>query len=258
MQWLFLHKKLNHWSSTRGTAEVLYALAHYLKQEGQLGVREEATVRVGAARRSRSSSSPTAYTGKAQPGRGARRRAWTPRATSAVVVEKTTPGMMFASATWHYSTDRLPDGGARRPLRGLAPVLPAREPARDVDPDAARRGRGAGARATRWRCSSRSARSTRPSTCTCATRAARGFEPVTLGLRLQVGPGLGLYEEVRDSGDELLLRVAPRRRVHLQYRIRAATAGRFRVGPAEVQSMYAPEFAARSAGAVLQVGGGGR
>ncbi|HEY8150746.1 MAG TPA: hypothetical protein VIK51_17695 [Vicinamibacteria bacterium] len=36
----------------------------------------------------------------------------------------------------------------------------------------------------------------------------------------------------------------------------AATAGRFRVGPAEVQSMYAPEFAARSAGTVLEVGGG--
>ena len=35
-------------------------------------------------------------------------------------------------------------------------------------------------------------------------------------------------------------------------------AGTFRVGPATVQSMYAPEFAARSAGAVLQVGGSGR
>ena len=52
VQWLFLHKKLNHWSSTRSTAEVLYALAHYLQQENQLGVREDATVKVGTETRS--------------------------------------------------------------------------------------------------------------------------------------------------------------------------------------------------------------
>ncbi len=39
VQWLFLNKKLNHWKSTRATAEVLYALVHYLEQEGQLGRR---------------------------------------------------------------------------------------------------------------------------------------------------------------------------------------------------------------------------
>ena len=45
------------------------------------------------------------------------------------------------------------------------------------------------------------------------------------------------------------------KQVKAEERHRAATAGRFRVGPAEVQSMYAPEFAARSAGAVLEVQG---
>ena len=30
-------------------------------------------------------------------------------------------------------------------------------------------------------------------------------------------------------------------------------AGTFRVGPATVQSMYAPEFTARSAGAILKI-----
>ncbi len=33
-------------------------------------------------------------------------------------------------------------------------------------------------------------------------------------------------------------------------------AGTFRVGPATVQSMYAPEFNAYSAGAVLTIAGG--
>jgi uncharacterized protein YfaS (alpha-2-macroglobulin family) len=37
----------------------------------------------------------------------------------------------------------------------------------------------------------------------------------------------------------------------LKYRLRVTMAGSFRVGPATVQSMYAPEFAAYSAGAAL-------
>ena len=38
-----------------------------------------------------------------------------------------------------------------------------------------------------------------------------------------------------------------------QYRVRAALGGTFRVGPATVQSMYAPEFSAYSAGDVVRV-----
>jgi uncharacterized protein YfaS (alpha-2-macroglobulin family) len=38
-----------------------------------------------------------------------------------------------------------------------------------------------------------------------------------------------------------------------KYRLRANMAGTFRVGPATVQSMYAPEFTAYSTGAVLKV-----
>ena len=67
-----------------------------------------------------------------------------------------------------------------------------------------------------------------------------------------------MYEEVRDSGENFFFEWLPAGEYTFRYRIRAATAGRFRVGPAEVQSMYAPEFAARSAGTVLEVGGGGR
>ncbi|HSN89478.1 MAG TPA: alpha-2-macroglobulin family protein, partial [Thermoanaerobaculia bacterium] len=63
VQWLFLNKQLNHWHSTRATAEVIYALVHYLEKEGQLGVREEATVRV-AGQRTTFTFEPDRYTGK--------------------------------------------------------------------------------------------------------------------------------------------------------------------------------------------------
>src|SRR5262245_52005123 len=47
VQWLFLNKKLNQWKSTRATAEVIYSLIWYLRHEGALSAREEATVEVG-------------------------------------------------------------------------------------------------------------------------------------------------------------------------------------------------------------------
>ncbi len=59
VQWLFLNKKLNHWKSTRATAEAIYALVWYLKKEGALAVREASRSRP-VARRPRSPSSPTA------------------------------------------------------------------------------------------------------------------------------------------------------------------------------------------------------
>jgi uncharacterized protein YfaS (alpha-2-macroglobulin family) len=255
VQWLFLNKKLNHWSSTRSTAEVLYALAHYLQQENQLGVREEATVKVGTETRS-FVFEPGAYTGKTTqvviP--GPRVDAERP---STVVVEKTTPGMMFASATWHYATDRLPDDEAgdlfavsrtyfRRENRGgtwtLVPIAEGAALATgdEVEVQLSLRAKQA-AEYVHLR----------------DPRGA-GFEPVTLVSGFKWQTGLGLYEEVRDSGENFFFEWLPAGEYTFRYRVRAATAGRFRVGPAEVQSMYAPEFAARSAGAVLAVGEAGR
>ncbi len=106
VQWLFLNKKLNHWKSTRATAEVIYALVHYLEKEGQLGVREAATVRV-AGQTTTFNFDPDRYTGKRNqvvvPGEKI-----DPATASTVTVEKETPGLLFASATWHFSTEQLP------------------------------------------------------------------------------------------------------------------------------------------------------
>jgi len=38
---------MNHWKSTRATAEVIYSLIHYLEAEGALGGREDVTVSIG-------------------------------------------------------------------------------------------------------------------------------------------------------------------------------------------------------------------
>ncbi len=61
------------------------------------------------------------------------------------------------------------------------------------------------------------------------------------------------YEEVRDSGANYFFDWLPAGQYTFKYRLRANMAGAFKVGPAVLQSMYAPEFTAYSAGARLEV-----
>ena len=107
VQWLLLNKKLNHWKSTRATAEAIYSLVHYLEREGTLGAREEAVVRIGR-REQRFEFEPDSYTGrKVQVVLSGEEI--DPETDSTIVVEKETPGFLFASATWHFSTEKLPE-----------------------------------------------------------------------------------------------------------------------------------------------------
>jgi uncharacterized protein YfaS (alpha-2-macroglobulin family) len=82
-----------------------------------------------------------------------------------------------------------------------------------------------------------------------------GFEPGSAQSRHRFDLGIYWYEEIRDSGTNFFFEHLPQGEYTFKYRIRAATAGTFRVAPAFVQPMYAPEFAAYSSGAVLVIGG---
>ncbi|WP_426751309.1 alpha-2-macroglobulin family protein [Myxococcus sp. Y35] len=251
VQWLLLDKKLNHWKSTRATAEALYALVKYLQAEGALGVREDAQVTVGP-RVVRMSFAPDEYTGKKNqvvvPG-----PELNPETMSSVVVEKTTPGFAFASATWHFSTEKLPDSErgdffqvSRRyflrerqgreallvPLAEGAVVLPGDE----VEVQLSLRAKHA-AEYVHLR----------------DPRAA-GLEPENVQSRHRWDLGIAWYEETRDSGTNFFFEHLPAGEYTFKYRLRANMAGQFKVGPATVQSMYAPEFTAYSSGAVLTVG----
>jgi uncharacterized protein YfaS (alpha-2-macroglobulin family) len=79
-----------------------------------------------------------------------------------------------------------------------------------------------------------------------------GCEPVSLNSGYKWDLGLARYVEVRDSGTNFFMEWLPQGEYTLKYRLRVAMAGTFRVSPATVQSMYAPEFSAYSAGAVIQ------
>jgi uncharacterized protein YfaS (alpha-2-macroglobulin family) len=250
--WIFLNKKLNHWKSTRATAEVIYSLAHYLKKTGQLGLREDATVTVGN-QKTAFVFEPDQYTGKKNqiviPGGKV-----DPSETSSITIEKTGKGHLFASATWHFSTEHLPeeDRGdylrlsrsyfkrvntgkefALQPLREGAVLAPGDEVEIHLSLTSKHPMEYVHLRDPR----------------------AAGFEPSTSLSRHKWDLGISWYEEIRDSGTNFFFENIPQGEYTFKYRIRATTAGTFKVAPATVQPMYAPEFSAYSSGASLRISG---
>ncbi|MGZ5496245.1 MAG: alpha-2-macroglobulin family protein, partial [Candidatus Aminicenantales bacterium] len=80
-----------------------------------------------------------------------------------------------------------------------------------------------------------------------------GCEPVTLTSGYKWDLGLGRYEEIRDSGTNFFMEWLPEGEYTLKHRIRCAMAGTFKAAPATLESMYAPEFAAYSAGVLVVI-----
>ncbi len=247
--WLFLNKKMNHWKSTKTTAEVMYSLAHYLSSRDALGVRETASVSAGSFRET-CTFDPEVFE------KGICRIDIMPEqiepAMGEVTVEKQGKGFMFASMNWQYSTEKLPteargdflsvtrqyflrvnEGGEMvlKPLKDGTAIavgdqvevqlsIAAKHPMEYVhlmDP------RGA------------------------------GFEPEAHISGYRWDLGIVRYEEVRDSCTNFFFEWLPQGEYTFKYRIRAAMAGTFKVGPATLQSMYAPEFAAFSAGQMMEI-----
>lgn len=248
--WLLLNKKLSQWKSTRATAEVIYSLVHYLRADKSLGVREEATVSVGPMVQS-FAFEPDKYVGKTQiilPGAQVE-----PQKHHTVKVEKATKGFMFASATWHFSTEKLPTEGSGDFFRvdrsyflrqntgkewTLTPLAEGTviQPGDQIEVQLSLRTKHA-AEYVHLR----------------DPRAA-GMEPDTTVSRYKWDQGIGWYEEVRDSGTNFFFEQLPAGQYTFKYRLRANLAGHFRVGPATIQSMYAPEFTAYSAGHLIHIG----
>jgi len=248
--WLLLNKKCNQWKSTRATSEVVYSLVYTMDRQGSLGQRETAKILIGPKQYDLVFE-PDQYTGEHQqfiiPGTDI-----IPQTMSKVQVSKTGPGYMFASMVWHYSTEKLPQEergdflsvsrsyylrqhqGSEYVLKPLAEGTPiavgdqvevhlsitSKHPMEYVhlrDP------RGA------------------------------GFEPETLTSGHHWDLGICWYEEVRDSGTNFFFEYLPQGEYPFKYRIRANMAGEFRIGPATIQGMYAPEFAAFSKGHVITI-----
>jgi uncharacterized protein YfaS (alpha-2-macroglobulin family) len=250
VQWLFLNKKLNQWKSTRATAEVIYSLVWYLRKEGALSAREEVTVET-SGQKTVFAFEPDRYTGKRNqvviPGEKI-----DPAADSAIAVSKGGKGLAFASATWNFSTEKLPEedrgdffavsrkyfkrepssaGFVLKPLSEGAALAPGDEVEVQISLRAKHAAEYVHLRDPR----------------------AAGLEPGVVRSGYRWDLGIGWYEETRDSGSNFFFDWLPAGEYTFKYRLRANMAGTFKIGPATVQSLYAPEFNAYSAGATLTV-----
>jgi len=82
---------------------------------------------------------------------------------------------------------------------------------------------------------------------------AAGLELIsqTSGYRYQ--GGLGYYESPRDAATNFFMNYFPKGTHTFEYRLRAAQSGDFSGGLSQLQCLYAPEFAAHSAGTRVQI-----
>ncbi len=249
VQWLFLNKKLNHWKSTRATSEVVYSVAYFLKSTGALGVRE--TVLVDACNTQTTFTfEPDKYTGKKNQVVIAGEKV--SQACAKVRAKKDGKGMAFASATWHFSTEKMPEKGEgdlfaversyfqRVKTKGAVVLKPLAQGALlavgdEIEVQLSIRARHPAEYVH--------LRDPRPSGC----------EPVTLTSGYKWDLGLVRYEEIRDSGTNFFMEWLPQGEYTLKHRLRCAMAGIFKAAPATLQSMYAPEFAAYSAGHLITI-----
>ncbi len=250
VQWLMLNKKLSHWKSTRATAESIYSLVHYLKQENQLGIEERATIKIGSQLSKALIFKPNEYTG-AKNQLLVEGGAIKPDMAN-ISVANQSKSLMFASATWHFSTEELPKSAQgdffnvtrkffKRVQKDKDWVLqPLQEGTQikvgdQLEVQLSLRAKHA-AEYVHLR----------------APRGA-GFEPEKQTSGYQWGSRIGYYEEIRDSGANYFFEQLPAGEYAFKYRLRATTAGEFRVAPASVQSIYAPEFNAYSSGKRLSI-----
>jgi len=171
---------------------------------------------------------------------------------STIVIEKGGPGTAFASATWHFSTEAIPESGDgdllaverhyfRRHHDGRQWVLTPL-----ANGDVVTVGDQVEVQL------SLSARHAAEYVHLRDPRGA-GFEPVSTRSGSRWDLRHGCYHEVRDSGANYFFDRLPAGQYTFKYRLRANLAGVFKVGPAALQSMYAPEFTAYSAGQVVGV-----
>ena len=212
-------------------------------------MREDATVRVGG-QTVQYVFEPDQYTGKKNQTVISGDKLNPAYAT--IVVEKEGPGFAFASATWHFSTEKLPEQGSGDFLSVTRTYFKRESDGREtvLKPLA----EGAPIQVGDQIEIQLSIRAQHPCEYVhLRDPRAAGLEPENAVSRYKWDLGIGWYEEVRDSGTNFFFEQLPQGEYTFKYRLRANMAGTFKVSPATLQSMYAPEFNAYSAGHVVEI-----
>lgn len=248
VQWLLFNRKGNEWKSTKASAAAIYSLLDVLKSRGALDAGDGFQLGWGPETET---AQVAALDWLAQPLRWSRTGAQVRETHGRARIDKTGPGLAFASLTWIYSTDKPPKASGSGLLE-VSRTYFRRDKA------------GASYRLTPLASGDTVAVGDQLEVrLTVKTRSS--FEYVQLkdprgagfeGEELRSGwkwDFLSRYEEPRDSLTNFFIDWLPHGEYKLAYRVRPTTPGTYRIGAAVLQSMYAPEMTAHSDGFTLSV-----
>ena len=248
VQWLLFNRKGTVWKSTKASAAAVYALLDYLDRRGALASNETFKVKWGNNVYSQVLKADDWID---QPIRWQERGFEITPEKSSAQVQKEGPGIAFASLTWTYSTDELPQASQpgmlelerkfyRRIKEGNAYHLkPIRSGERVSVGDQIE---------VQLKINTRS----QFEYMHLKDPKAAGFESEALLSGWKRDP-LWFYEEPRSSITNFFISWLPHGEYILRYRLRPTKPGVYRIGAATLQSMYSPDMTAHSAGFVIKV-----
>ncbi|HNW43786.1 MAG TPA: MG2 domain-containing protein [Elusimicrobiales bacterium] len=248
VKWLLFSRKAGVWKSTKASAAAIYSLLDVMKKKGALDRAEKLDIKWGEVSEARELKP---FDWVQRPLRWSRYGEEARRSPVTAKVAKDGPGLAFASLTGIYTTSRpaeeSPAGMMNVSRRYFSRVKEgetyALKPLASGDTVAV--GDQLEVQLTV------NTRSQFEYVHLKDPRGA-GFEGEGLlsGWRWDQ---LSRYEEPRDSLTNFFVEWLPHGEYVLKYRLRPTTPGTYRIGAAVLQSMYAPEFAAHSAGMELTV-----
>ncbi|RPJ07000.1 MAG: hypothetical protein EHM28_08710 [Spirochaetaceae bacterium] len=247
-QWLLWNRKGSVWKSTKASAAAIYCLLDYMKKGGALLSDETFTINWGGQKEIVRAAGDS---WQKDPILIDKPEGVKTDGPLSVFVEKQGKGTAFASLSWTYTTDQLPEASGP----GLVTVGRAFY---------VREKQGSGYTLRQFKSGDTVKVGDQIVVkLTIRTKSqfeymhlrdpkAAGFEAETLTSGWKYSP-LWFYEEPRDSGTNFFFNWLPHGEYVLSYMLRPTKPGEYRIGAATLQSMYAPELTAHSDGFIVKV-----
>ena len=248
LKWLLFNRKGNEWKSTKATAAAIYSILDIMKNRGALDKPDNYSASWGGEKYAVTAEP---FDWLAKPFRFVKTGKDIDKKDSQAVVEKEGPGFGFASLTLIFTTDR-PAEASGPGIMELGRKYFLRYKEGDdyrLKPLALGETVKVGDQLeiqltvkTKSQFEYVHLKDPKPA----------GFEAEELksGWKWEQ---LSRYEEPRDSLTNFFMDWLPHGEYVLKYRLKATTPGKYRIGSALMQSMYAPEFSAYSDGMEIKV-----
>jgi uncharacterized protein YfaS (alpha-2-macroglobulin family) len=246
--WLLKNKQTNQWSSTKATAEAVYALL--LQGENWLNNTRAASVKIG---------NKTLTTNDLETGTGYFKQQWggaeIQPGWNRVEVSNPNNQTVWGAAYWQYLSDQDAVTAAQNTGLKLSRQL-FRQGQGNSGPVLEQLANGNSIKVGDRLVVRVEIRSDRPMEFVhLKDLRAAGSEPTDVLSRYVFKGGLGYYQSTKDVATHFFFDYLPAGTHVLEYQLAATHPGEQSMGFATLQCMYAPEFSSRSAGMRLQVNG---